>query len=561
MSGSSRKPKIYRLFAIKDFKSLIHISIVVTRILGYLPYKIQSSKYVFSRIQFVWSTFVVFLHAILMFLSIYQINFSDEKIEFMSTTMHCNIILGLGLMNICSSYISSPTKIQVLQRVSDLSRKLPLGMFRSTIKWALINDLLKFCPLITCLPNIFKGKVVSNCILWYTFFLTVLLNLLYQNVVRVLYARFWKINESLVNVRETLMNDEPHLLRRVYHTQNNPVLLTELRTLKRHHLEISDVVQLLNDKFSNEVIGMIALTLVDITFNLYFYIATYTDKGGVEMWLSFQLACGFLYSWNLVSMVWACECVTDQAKDIGSNIHRIVVITTDEQIIAEVRVNTNFTLWMCIVSNDSSTVNAKGEYYQWIVEGIPLKISRNTTLFGLFLIARDRMFFNDDLHNVKSVNPLIVLSMEHLDCISACNARLASQLRSFFLRLVRSVRWTVQTCLDFGSRLEKIDSGNKIATVSPFVGSAMNLRFFNLRCAKRGSSLTQRDPFIVQLHRWNNFSYKLKRLELFSVQVLQQDNTFSAKGLAIDATLLTKVAGTITTYLLILIQFLLVKSC
>ncbi|XP_018361594.1 PREDICTED: putative gustatory receptor 28b [Trachymyrmex cornetzi] len=45
-------------------------------------------------------------------------------------------------------------------------------------------------------------------------------------------------------------------------------------------------------------------------------------------------------------------------------------------------------------------------------------------------------------------------------------------------------------------------------------------------------------------------------LQLFSLQVLNRENTFSAKGLILDATLLVAIVGNITTYLLILIQFL-----
>ncbi|KYQ57885.1 Putative gustatory receptor 28b, partial [Trachymyrmex zeteki] len=45
-------------------------------------------------------------------------------------------------------------------------------------------------------------------------------------------------------------------------------------------------------------------------------------------------------------------------------------------------------------------------------------------------------------------------------------------------------------------------------------------------------------------------------LQLFSLQVLNRENTFSAKGLLLDATLLVAIVSNITTYLLILIQFL-----
>ncbi|KYN14868.1 Putative gustatory receptor 28b [Trachymyrmex cornetzi] len=51
-------------------------------------------------------------------------------------------------------------------------------------------------------------------------------------------------------------------------------------------------------------------------------------------------------------------------------------------------------------------------------------------------------------------------------------------------------------------------------------------------------------------------------LQLFSLQIMHCDNTFSTKCLSLDATLLTMIMGTITTYVLILIQFLIAShSC
>ncbi|KYQ59869.1 hypothetical protein ALC60_01100 [Trachymyrmex zeteki] len=44
-------------------------------------------------------------------------------------------------------------------------------------------------------------------------------------------------------------------------------------------------------------------------------------------------------------------------------------------------------------------------------------------------------------------------------------------------------------------------------------------------------------------------------LQLFSLQILHHKNTFSVKDFTIDATLLAAIMGNITTYLLILIQF------
>ncbi|XP_071637191.1 putative gustatory receptor 28b [Temnothorax longispinosus] len=49
-------------------------------------------------------------------------------------------------------------------------------------------------------------------------------------------------------------------------------------------------------------------------------------------------------------------------------------------------------------------------------------------------------------------------------------------------------------------------------------------------------------------------------MRLFSLQISHCDNVFSAKGLTVDATLLTKMAGSIATYLVILIQFLFMSN-
>ncbi|XP_071637763.1 uncharacterized protein [Temnothorax longispinosus] len=48
-------------------------------------------------------------------------------------------------------------------------------------------------------------------------------------------------------------------------------------------------------------------------------------------------------------------------------------------------------------------------------------------------------------------------------------------------------------------------------------------------------------------------------LLLFSLQTLHCKNTFSAKGLNVDATFLATMAGTIATYMLILLQFLIIS--
>ncbi|XP_012535224.3 uncharacterized protein LOC105836018 isoform X2 [Monomorium pharaonis] len=51
-------------------------------------------------------------------------------------------------------------------------------------------------------------------------------------------------------------------------------------------------------------------------------------------------------------------------------------------------------------------------------------------------------------------------------------------------------------------------------------------------------------------------------LQLFSLQILHLDNTFSAKGFNVDAAFFARMIGTITTYMFILLQFFIIShSC
>ncbi|KYM94536.1 hypothetical protein ALC62_14979 [Cyphomyrmex costatus] len=64
----------------------------------------------------------------------------------------------------------------------------------------------------------------------------------------------------------------------------------------------------------------------------------------------------------------------------------------------------------------------------------------------------------------------------------------------------------------------------------------------------------------ISLIGWACDTGKDEALQLFSLQVLYQENAFSAKGLIIDATLLVAIVSNITTYSLILIQFIITEQ-
>lgn len=56
-----------------------------------------------------------------------------------------------------------------------------------------------------------------------------------------------------------------------YHKQRNPILLMELKALKKQHLIISSTVQILNLIFILLLLASVIITFYEITFTLYLY--------------------------------------------------------------------------------------------------------------------------------------------------------------------------------------------------------------------------------------------------------------------------------------------------
>ncbi|XP_076752515.1 putative gustatory receptor 28b [Xylocopa sonorina] len=203
------------------------------------------------------------------------------------------------------------------------------------------------------------------------------MNCLYSNNMYVLNGCFGHINGSLMEIRNSLINDQPHLLRRVYHMQNNPALLTKLRTLKKQHLDVSQTLQTLNDSFSMQCVAILTLLFLDITFNIYTYTLVYNKGGRIKQWLSFPSVFLLCNSLHIVMLVWSAEVTKAQVEKMGTNIHRIIVHTFDEQITDELKM---FSLQ--VLQRDHSFV-AKG----LVIDATLLtKILCSVTTFLLILV-------------------------------------------------------------------------------------------------------------------------------------------------------------------------------
>ncbi|XP_015433594.1 PREDICTED: uncharacterized protein LOC107189548 [Dufourea novaeangliae] len=199
-------------------------------------------------------------------------------------------------------------------------------------KWMYTIDLIRIIVL-GCfwIESMWRtSSMLFNVLSWYMVMVNVLVNMLFVNNLNVLKACLSKINEFLESLKKTLINDEPHLLRRVYHTQKNPVLLMELKACRRQHLEISKIIEIFNEAFGFENIVTVAITLVGVTFNISDYLEVNTND--VKAFAIDRIVYLTYISLHLVLIIVTCEKLKNEAKTIGINIHRILVVTSNRQL-------------------------------------------------------------------------------------------------------------------------------------------------------------------------------------------------------------------------------------
>lgn len=337
--------KRWRLFHATDFQSLMYPCFFFCRILGIFPYKINGSTFEISRPRYIASTIVVCIFCIYGLTILYEIDISG-RIEFAGVPGalqgNCYFLLG-GFITIVT-YILSGSRMRLLQIILDISSRLPPETYEKLSRLIHTKDIIGFIFLIAQAPNCYSRNYLDSLVKILGLYLILLvfqMDMLYMNCVCVLKACFKKINDNLANLRELVANDEPHLLRRIYHEQRNPFLLMELKALKKRHLMVSDAVQMLNVIFSLQLLATIVITFAEITFSLYFNIVE--RQNGVtlvnldkQIWYQYYVSAVLYFSTKIALIVWACETAKDRAMEIGTTVHEVLINTSDKQIKDEV---------------------------------------------------------------------------------------------------------------------------------------------------------------------------------------------------------------------------------
>ncbi|XP_012229639.1 putative gustatory receptor 28a [Linepithema humile] len=361
--AKSKVRKRWRLFHATDFQSLMLPCFIFCRILGLFPYKINGSNFETSRLRYILSSVIMGLFCAYGLSVLYEIDISG-RIGFDgvpgSLQAHCYFLLGTFIAIV--TYILSGARMRLLQTVMEISARLPPESYQKLSRIIHTKDIIGFSFLLSQIPNCRSYNMSDILYKMFAMYITLLvfqMDMLYMNCVCVLKACFQRINHNLMNLRELVVNDEPHLLRRIYHEQRNPFLLMELKALKKRHLMVSDTVQMLNVIFSLQLLATIVMTFAEVTFSLYFYIAQMREKIPLinldkQIWYAYYITSITYYSIKMALIVWACETGKDQAVAIGTTVHDVLISTSDKQIKDELQ------LFSLQILHRENTFSAKG---------------------------------------------------------------------------------------------------------------------------------------------------------------------------------------------------------
>ncbi|XP_036142173.1 uncharacterized protein LOC118645392 isoform X2 [Monomorium pharaonis] len=359
----SKVRKKWWLFRATDFQTLMYPCFIFCRILGMFPYKINGSAFEFSKAYYILTTIILGIITAAGLAVLYNIDVSGQIIyDGVPGGLQCNCYFVLGGFIIIVTYILSKPRMRLLQTTLEVSTRLPPETYGKMSRLIHAKDMIGFLFLLLQLPNCFSDYIHDFLLKMVAMYITLQvfqMDMLYMNCVCVLKACFKRINDNLVNLRELVVSEEPHLLRRVYHEQRNPFLLMELKALKKRHLILSDTVQTLNAIFSLQLLATIVMTFAEITFSLYFYIVQWQDGVPIinlekQIWSIYYITSVTYYSIKIAFIVWACDTGKDQALQIGTTVHDVLINTSDKQVKDELQ------LFSLQVLHRENTFCAKG---------------------------------------------------------------------------------------------------------------------------------------------------------------------------------------------------------
>ncbi|KYQ52930.1 Putative gustatory receptor 28b [Trachymyrmex zeteki] len=391
--------KKWQLFHATDFQSLMHPCFTFCRILGIFPYRINASTFETTKPRCILTTVITSIFCIYELGVLYRINIIGTiKLVSIALTFERNCFFTLSGFIAIVTYIFNGPRMHLLQNVMEISLRLSPDSFRKLSKLIHAKDIFGFFFLIgqsAFYYSILQFDYMDKIFILYMNLIILQMDMLYINCVCILKACFKEINDNLMNLGQVVVNNEPHLLRRIYHEQRNPFLLMKLKALRKQHLIISDSVQMLNTIFSLQLLATIVITFAELTFLLYFYIFHWTiflKELDHDLFDWLVLTSLMYQSTKIALMGWACDTGKDEAMRIGTTVHEILNNTIDEQIKDELQ------LFSLQVLQRENTFSAKGVT---VDATLLVAIVSNITTYLLILI---QFLIADQVCNKKVTN-------------------------------------------------------------------------------------------------------------------------------------------------------------
>ncbi|KAG5338777.1 GR28B protein, partial [Acromyrmex charruanus] len=605
-SRGKEKKAEWRFFYAKDFQSLMYPCFTLCRILGIFPYKINATSLEISKPHLILLIVIVCSCSLCSLIMLYNSSIF-EKVDMVTLPqilVH-NCALVVGNFIIIVTLILTVPRMRLLQTIMKISSRLPLESYKKLSKLIHAKDIIGFFYAVWIILTFIYKLPINRLFEIYIIVVIFQMDMMYMNCVCVLKACFTRINDNLMSMRRFIANNEPSVHRLNYHNQRNPFLIMELKALKIQHLTISDTVQTLNIIFSLQLLATIVMTFFNTTFCLYYYIQAsqhiLVDMNFFKIVL-FHMYFLLYIAYFLIKVlliVWACETGKHQAQQITTSIHDVFNVTTDEKVKNELQI---FSLQVLHCDNTFSakcfTIDAK------LLAAVTCFTRINDNLMSMrrFIANNEPSVHRLNYHNQR--NPFLIMELKALKIQHLTISDTVQMLNIIFsLQLVTTVVMTLSTvtiCLYFYILAAKYSLVNmnffKIVLFHMYF--LLYIAYFLIKvllivwACETGRAQAQQittsihDVFNVTtdkeikdelqifslqvLHCDNTFSAKcftidaklLAALQLFSLQLLHHYNTFSAKGFNIDATFFAAMVGTITTYILITLQFLIMShSC
>ncbi|XP_018351463.1 PREDICTED: putative gustatory receptor 2a [Trachymyrmex septentrionalis] len=381
----------------------------------------------------------------------------------------------------------------------------------------------------------------------------------------------------------------------------------QLKALMKQHLAISDTVQMLIMNFSLQFLSTIIMAFIEITFNLYYYLVQVQK----DVFMSDRIKQAFdevfvtavMYETvKIVLVVWACQSSKNQILEINTTVHDVYNNTSNKDVKYEI-FNLQLQLFSLQLMHRDNIFSIKVLIVDATLLTTGSILGKITLVYIEMLVLQMDMLYmncvcvikacfkqiNDGLVNLRELmvnsepytlreindkerNTVILMELKTLkkqhmaisDTVQMLNMIFTLQLLFTIIKTFIFITFNLYFCLLRAQESDSLNNPEKeiyyntlIANITFYITKIMLIVW---SCETSKNQAMEISTTVIDISNSNNDKEIEYELELFSLQLMHRKNIFSAKGFTINAKLLTTMMGGVATYLLILIQFLLMSN-